>query len=165
MFHRLTLPTFALALALPTAAFASCEAGNTVLSCTAKNGAKSLDVCLFDGAVTYSYGATGAAPDLMLDAHVAEITHMPWSGMGGSIWEETTFFNKDFSYVIWMSVDRNNPDAPPMGGVTVQKGGAEIAQVACDSVGIELGLFAISDAKAQMGQCWDGINETWGRCP
>lgn len=167
MFHRFSFMVLAaigaMTLTLPTSAVAACR-GETVLSCTAQGGKKSLDVCISDGAVTYSYGATGKAPDLTLDAHVAEITHQPWPGVGGAIWEETTFFNKDYSYVVWLSVDRNNHDMPPMGGVTVQKSGKDIARVECDSAGIELGLFAISDAKGAMGLCWDGMNGRWGSC-
>lgn len=166
MYRRSLLWGAALVAALPLApAQAACPAsGVTVLSCTTQEGRKALDVCIEGADVTYAYGPKGGTPELELAVPVAEIAHVPWNGIGRSIWETTTFDNRGHAYEVFISVDRMAEGQPTSGGVSVLKGGAEVARVTCDPGTDVIGLWAISDAKQATGQCWDNTGFAWGAC-
>lgn len=118
-------------LAAPVAA--GCTGGaETVLSCTARGGSKALEVCIAGREIGYAYGPRGAAPELRLVRDVAEIENRPWPGIGRTLWEETTFRNDGYAYLVHISVDRLDENATPEGGVIVLRGGATLARVDCD---------------------------------
>lgn len=151
--------------ALSAPALAACGGeAVTVLSCSTGGGAKTLDVCIRDGFVTYAFGPRGGTPQLDLSVPVAEIEHQPWNGIGRSIWETTTFRNAGHAYEVHISVDRLTEGQPTTGGVAVMKGGAELARVACDPGTAIIGLWAVSDAKQAVGQCWDQGRFAWRSC-
>ena len=148
-------------------AMAACPIGTgTVLSCTARGGTKVLDVCLDSGAgvISYAYGAPGRAPELFLERAIAGIEHRPWPGIGRSIWESTVFYNQGYAYEVFISVDRMAENQPAIGGVLLQKGGKEVAQVDCDAGSADIGLWAVSDAKEALGLCWDQGAQIWNTC-
>lgn len=151
--------------ALPGLAAAACPTGaEPVLSCTARGGAMALDVCLADQEVSYAYGAAGGAPDLRLHRNIADVSARPWNGIGRSLWEEVTFENAGYAYLVFMSVDRMDPAAQPEGGVIVQQGGNDLARVDCDAGSVTAGFWAVSDAKARAGLCWSPERFAWARC-
>lgn len=155
--------TLAVALCSAAPAFAACvPEGGTVLSCTAGGGAKSLDVCISGSDITYRYGPRGGAAELTLRAHVAQVEHQPWPGIGRAIWENTTFRNGSYAYEVHAGFDKI--DQTDSGGVTVFRGGAEIASVSCDPGSVTTGFWAVSDAKKAHGLCWDLNSHGWGGC-
>jgi len=146
---------------------AACRAGtDTVLSCTARGGAKALDVCLDTGAgeISYAYGAPGRTPELYLSRSIAAIDHRPWPGIGRSIWESTVFYNNGYAYEVFTSIDRMAENQPPIGGVLLYKGRQQVARVDCDAGSAEIGLWAVSDAKDALGLCWDQGAQIWNNC-
>lgn len=157
-----------LAAAFSVAAFsvhAACAPGEvTVLSCTAKSGARVLDVCIGGDQISYAYGRPGQPPELRLTEPVASVAHQPWNGVGRSIWEATTFFNPGHAYEVFISVDRMAEGQPTASGVSVQRGGAEVARVDCDPGTDRMTLWAVSDAKQALGLCWDMGLFAWGPC-
>ena len=156
---------FLLPLALLPLPAAACGAGETtVLSCTARQTTRLLEVCIAGDLIRYSYGKPGRAPDLSLSEPVATVLHEPWAGVGRSIWEETTFLNEGHAYEVFISTDRMDETHPTDGGVSVTKGGAEVARIDCDPGSATIGLWAVSDAKAARGVCWDPGNHRWGGC-
>lgn len=145
----------------------ACPAGTqTVLSCSAKGGAKALDVCLDPASATisYAYGAHNRDPELSLTRSVQRIEHQPWLGIGRSIWESTVFHNKGYAYEVFISVDRMAEDQLPIGGVILHKGDVQVARVDCDAGTAEIGLWAVSDAKEAVGLCWDQGAHIWNNC-
>ena len=150
-------------LASAAPAFAACvPADGTVLSCTAGGGSKALDVCIGGTDISYRYGPRGGTPDLTLRAHVAQVEHQPWPGIGRTIWENTTFRNGSYAYEVHGAFDKF--DQTNSGGVTVYRDGAEIASVSCDPGSVTLGIWAVSDAKRALGICWDPGRQAWGGC-
>ena len=147
--------------------WADCGPGNTlVLSCLARGGDKALDVCIGAGSrtISYSYGPPGGPAELSLSQPVAGVEHHPWPGIGRNIWETTVFHNAGYTYEVFISVDRMAEDDPVMGGVQLFRDGAEIARVECDAGTVNIGLWAVSEAKEALGYCWNQDLETWGIC-
>lgn len=130
----------------------------------ARDGTRQIEVCLGPADITYTFGAPGGEKELSLSEPVATVAHRPWNGFGRSIWETTTFSNEGFSYEVYISVDRLTDEHPTQSGVNVWDGGAEVASVGCDKGSDVIGLFAVGDAKAAAGLCWDDPSETWGAC-
>ena len=160
MYARTALAVF---LCSASPVLAACAVpGGTVLSCTTGGGAKALDVCIAGSDISYRYGPRGAAPELSLNAHVAQVEHQPWPGIGRTIWENTTFRNGSYAYEVYAAFDKI--DQTDSGGVTVYRGGSEIASVTCDPGSVTLGMWAVSDAKQAHGVCWDLNSHSWGRC-
>jgi len=160
-----------LALALVFAAtgpvMAACPAGTqTVLSCSAKGGTKVLDICLDlpNATISYAYGAPNRQPELAMRRPIAAIDHTPWPGIGRSIWESTVFHNQGYAYEVFISVDRMADNSQPIGGVVLHKGSQQVAKVDCDAGTAEIGLWAVSDAKQALGQCWDQGRQNWNIC-
>ena len=146
---------------------AGCPAGSqVVLSCLARGATGALDVCIerANGIVSYSYGPMNGPAELSLSEPIKEVEHRPWPGIGRSIWETTVFRNAGYVYEVFSSVDRMDRDQPVTGGVLLYKGGKEIARVDCDAGTVEMGLWAVTDAKEALGLCWDQGGETWNAC-
>ena len=152
-------------LAVGQPAAAQCPGNQkTVLSCTMRDGARQVDVCIDGANITYAYGAPGAAPELTLREPVATVAHEPWPGIGRTIWEATTFINRGYAYQVAISVDRMDESAPPQGSVTVMKAGETLAHLQCDTPGTVIGIWAVSDAKEAQGLCWQPNLFQWGNC-
>ncbi|MBO9452168.1 hypothetical protein J7426_17975 [Tropicibacter sp. R16_0] len=134
----------------------------TLVSCTLKGGAKQLTTCLSASRVSYAFGSVGNTPELVLNYSVRDVDMRPWPGVGSSIWEEFTFYNKGVSYVVHYAVERT-PDGQVSGGVTVMKGEQELAHLSCDpgsvvSAGYGLPLF---EAKERAGQTYSLETRSW----
>lgn len=158
------LPCLALVVGTTTALADCPDPDGTILSCTLRDGTRAVDVCITGEDVTYAFGKPGLAPELTLSAPILEVHHQPWHGVGRSIWESTTFHNAGHAYEVYISVDRLTDDHPTSSGITVTKGGEEIAQLDCDPGSDTIGLWALSDAKAARGQCWQPDSLDWGAC-
>lgn len=148
----------------PTVAMARCGTGETIMSCTAKKGAKAINVCLNDGEVSYAYGAPGKAPELTLAEHIATVNHTPWNGIGAMMWETAAFENNGYSYSVWMGVDRMSQEHPIEASVEVLKGNKTVATVSCDAGSVTAGFWALSDAKKALNLCWDLDQSVWVGC-
>lgn len=153
-----------LAYALLAPPALACSGGTTVLDCTARGGAKSLQVCIQGDQVTYAYGPMAGPADLQLSVSVTAAENQPWAGVGRSIWEATTFRNAGYAYETWISVDRLSETNEASGGVTVMQGEKTLAQIACDPGTAKIGVWAVSDAKEARGQCWSPDRGVWGPC-
>lgn len=166
-------PLSALAILTAAPALAGCPAGTTpILSCTFEHGAKVLDACQDGTTATYAFGKAGRAPDLTLAEPVATLYFTPWPGVGRSIWATAAFENKGISYLLWYNYDRVDaieeaqaagaPD-PLTAGISVLRGDGEgLASLECDPGSIDTEMDALTEAKENLGLCWDG--ETWGPC-
>lgn len=149
---------------LPVSALA-CD-GETLMSCTTKNGAKLVEACLTDDAITYSYRSPGRVPDLFLVEPLYAGTYEPWLGIGRSISEALIFRNDGYSYRVWTSVDKFGEPPQMQGGVTVEQGDKVVAFLACD-LGSVIGLIDNTyDAMTQRGYCWNMQDFAWSvSCP
>ncbi|WP_164661037.1 hypothetical protein [Tropicibacter sp. Alg240-R139] len=138
------------------------EQSQTLVSCTLKGGAKKLTTCLDGTRASYAYGSTGRAPELLLDHSVRDVGMRPWPGVGSTIWEEFTFYNKDVSYVIHYAVERT-PEGNVSGGITVMKGNQELAHLACDRGSIESAGYGLPlfEAKERAGQIYSPETQSW----
>lgn len=151
-----------LALLLPLPALA-CPDG-TVLSC--RIGGKLLELCSDASRLTYAFGPPGA-PELQLSAALADGPVEPWPGFGSTIWEVSRFANGPYTYEVWLSVEKpqDEGDDPPLtAGVNVVKGDAGVADLSCDEGTLRAGgVFAMSDAMAAAGYCWNFDAQHWQR--
>ena len=135
------------------------------LLCKISNQPKFLEVFASGGEIVYRYGKIGE-PELELRRHADQVAYQPWSGMGSSIWEEVSFMNSGYEYLVSGSIDKNKaasnaPDAVS-GGVEVLKSGQSIAYLACDTNEIVFnGGMAIMDAKEALGMSWDPVEQMW----
>lgn len=152
----------ALILALLPAPALACT--DAVLSC--QIGGKSLQICADAAALSYSFGPKDQ-PELTLTAAMADGPVEPWPGVGGSIWETARFVNGETTYEVWISEDRNSDDHPMDAGVNVMKGDETLAALSCDTGSLTgNGVFALSDAMAAAGFCWNLDAQSWGKdCP
>lgn len=150
---------------LPASGYAECTGNEQrVLECTFKKGRNAVSVCISGDAILYEYGKRGAKPDLRLIENIKDVEHLPWPGVGSSIWNETTFYNGEYSYAIYMSMDRMSEEHPIYAGISVAKAGKELARLDCDQKNLKIGLFEVSDTKKQFGQCWNLDQEKWQAC-
>lgn len=151
-------------LALAPAAQADCPK-MTAFSCDIKK--KALEVCLDGGLVSYAFGPAGA-PELELTTRVEQAEYVPWGGVGRSIYEEVTFRNGPYGYLVWTANDRQILDdtspAKVTGGVIVSKAGKQIAALDCTPFTIENGIDALWEAKERAGQCWSREDFAWASC-
>jgi len=143
---------------------AACPGGSeTVLSCLV-GGSQRLELCLSDTHASYLFGVPGEMAELALAEPIETIAHHPWMGVGRSIWESTTFRNGDYAYEVYISLDRLSEDHETESGVIVWRGEDEIAQLSCDPGTDVIGLWAVTDAKAAAGLCWQPEIEGWAGC-
>ncbi|WP_136443118.1 hypothetical protein [Pacificoceanicola onchidii] len=148
-------------------AFADCAPEQRFLSCKIDGKARWLEVCVEGSAVVYRYGKPGA-PELELWERAEDIAYAPWPGFGRTIWEEVTFVNGGYSYVVHGSIDKGLAvqEAPNAvgGGVEVFEGARSIARLTCDPETVAFDWSdAISMAKAAAGLIWDPENQAWRR--
>ncbi|WP_395543183.1 hypothetical protein [Neotabrizicola sp. sgz301269] len=159
----LGLATLCLVLA-PLSAQADCPTAEaTVFSC--QIGKKTLTLCHWKGALTYSYGVAGK-PDLTIAEPLESVAYTPWPGIGSSIWETVAFQNQGYIYEVWTSIERDPDSTQPLqGGVNVLKGEALQAQLTCDTGTASNPLDGIYALKESIGQCWDFDSRSWqGSC-
>lgn len=135
---------------------------DTFLSCTFDDGAKTLDVCLIDRAVTYDFGPSDGSPKLSLVTDITNAFYRPWSGLGRSISESVTFGNDSYYYVVTGIYDRpqgnvaiENTADFTRGEIVVYSYRTVIATLTCDPGTVQFGAFVLADAKQDAGQCLD----------
>jgi len=145
---------------LGTPASAACQ-GNEAFSCTI--GEKTLQVCLWKGALIYGFGRINQ-PELTIAEPLETVAYTPWPGIGRAIWESVAFQNEGTTYEVWSSFDKMDENAVLEGGVNVLKGEQTLATLTCDKGSVGHGLDVISDFKAGIGQCWDMETRSWGLC-
>jgi len=159
--HRL----FCAALILAPLPGWACD-GALVMSCTARQGARVVEICLTGGDFVYTYGPPGRAPELSLREPLANGTLYPWQGFGRAIAETIAFYTGDFRYEVSYSVDRLLEGQPTDGSVRVTRTDAEVAFIACDPGSTVTSFFVAADAMADLGLCWNGAVESWSSaCP
>ena len=147
----------ALFLICPAVPAFACE---PILSCTAKGGAREIELCLDGDAFTYAYGPLGGPPELRLTEPLTNGTLYPWQGVGRAISESITFINGPYRYEVSYSVDRLDENHPTDGGVHVTRNGADVALIPCDP-GAKTGFFAAQDAMTALGLCWSRDAQGW----
>lgn len=151
-------------------AWARCpDASDTFLSCQIDDTARRLEVCIASDTLTYSFGPPGA-PELTMTETAARIDYRPWPGVGRTIYEEVTFENAGYRYVVFGGIERDYDDTDEeiiptqFGGVTVHEGASEtpIAGFTCAEGATEFPwTMGLSDAKAAAGLAWDHYEHTW----
>jgi len=159
-------------------AFAECASPEaTFMSCTFKGGAKVVEVCLTDGAVTYAFGPRGKAPELALSVPIAEADYLPWPGVS-TVWESMTFHVDAISYVVSAGEHRIYPESDDVeiqseiwGNIGVYENydingqEKELVSLECDKGSVTFSWSqAFSDAKQSVGQCWSAYDQTWQAC-
>ena len=156
----------ALALATPVAAAGCFGAGTPMFHCTAKNGTKAIDICLQGEVAIYRFGPLGGVAELLLARHVDGVHMRPWNGVGSSIFEEVTFYNGTYEYLIHYAVDRIAATTPQVtGGIRVQEGDHIKAELGCDTGSVAArDFYPLFEAKEASGQCWSHDSFTWGPC-
>lgn len=143
----------------------------TFMSCRMADQTRVLAVCFDAKVAQYTYGPPGQ-PELTLSEPVATLDYLPWPGVGSAIWEEVTFTNGPYSYIVSGGFERpfgdeDPPDVPPrFGGVVVQRDGVTLAELACDPATVDFawgeGLW---DAKENLGQSWNDVERRWVDLP
>ncbi|HGG05228.1 MAG TPA: hypothetical protein ENK28_07200 [Aliiroseovarius sp.] len=165
---------------LPGLALAECgPARQTILSCSLDNGRLYLDVCLSQTSVTLKRGLTGATPDLSLTVPITKVAYTPWPGIS-TFNESITFSDGDIAWVAYIGETRiysPETEADP-GTISSQwHGGLEkirnlngsqteyLSDAACDTESVVFPYdFALSDAKAAAGLCWNLWDQKWSDC-
>jgi hypothetical protein len=151
---------------LPAAAFADCAA-ETLVSCDV-GWNRRLEVCITpgdangNGSFSYSFGPPGA-PELQLSVPMSALTVRPWSGVGRSIWASVGFPNAGYVYEVWHSYDRLAENPVMEAGVNVVQGDATLAAFTCQPGGTIAPAFALEDAMAAAGYCWNTDSFAWQR--
>ncbi len=140
-------------------AFAACSSADaSFLWCRIAGSPKTLEVCAEWNGVAYRFGPQGR-PELELFETYAGLDYQPWPGVGMDIWENVTFYNGDYSYVVNGGVERQYDSygsERSFGGVTVSKGGREIAWLECDRNAVTYNYGdALMNGKARAGYQWD----------
>ncbi len=135
----------------------------TLMACTFKGGQTAMSVNLDNGSVTYDYGPVGQPSDLVLTDAVIDIDYQPWPGVGSAFWEEITFENKGYYYLVSMFALRDPGNPEIGGGVFVFEGETQIAQLDCDPGSAIFAEGELGSAKRAAGLCFE--RDTWIRCP
>ena len=148
-----------IAITLPSAALADCPGGAEIFSCDM--APKILRICHVEDNLVYSFGPDGK-PELSITAPLKTVEFTPWPGIGSSIWENVTFTNKGYSYLVWTSIMRS-PDDPSglMGGVEVTDTKGSAVGLDCDKDTASNSLDVIYELKVAAGQCWDFDAKAW----
>lgn len=136
-----------------------------LMFCAIEDSSKMVTVTLDGADVVYEFGNLNATPDLTLTTPAADVGYEPWPGVGNTIWETITFYNGDYGYTVVMGAERVN-DPAKYGGITVTKGGAEIASLDCIPSSVSFSFDNdLYEAKTAAGWCLDrGVKGGWTRC-
>lgn len=140
--------------------------GEPLFHCRMEGSGKALDLCLQQDVVVYRFGPPGRAAELLLARRVEEVFHLPWNGIGSSIYEELGVGNGDVEYTVWSAVERIAADQPEVsGGVRVTRGDQTLAELRCaEGSTIVRDFYSVFEAKEAKGQCWDNGSFSWGPC-
>lgn len=151
---RLSFGTICAFTLFTTTAQAGCfGSGTSLFHCTMSNGKNAVDVCLQEGVVTYSFGKLGKTPDLLLARKEVDVSMSPWNGVGRSIYEEISFHNREYSYILGYSMDRKAQDSPLEGTLIVVEGDATAAELTCDKGSVQTAdFYPLFEAKELAGQ-------------
>lgn len=155
----LVLGAWALCAAAPAAA--QCALNEDVLL-DCQIGDKRLSLCAAPAAsVIYEFG-TAQQTELRLHRGLGDYEYRPWPGIGRTIWESLRFENAGFTYEIYTSFDKIDREAAA--GVSVLKGGSEVAHLKCDAGGEAFGFDPLHFALQDAGHCQieDGIMRQGG---
>jgi len=143
---RTLMTSLTLILAAP-AAWAQCQNGSELFSCTFSHGKKSVHICQDGSDYSYAYGRIRRAPDLFLQRGLNEIDFTPWPGIGRYYWEEVRFFNKSVSYLISFSADRlSEGESVPEGQVSVHEDDNRLALLVCDAGSVRINMTPLANA-------------------
>ena len=153
-----------LSLLSATAASADCH-DLTVLACDI--GAKRLEVCADDTAVTYAFGPVGA-PELTLSNPLDAPGFTPWPGVSRTIWDVVEFRNGDVTYQVFTSIERipdEDADGPTRAdAVVVLRGEEVLAEFRCDAGTVRGSVDLLYDHLTEHGMCFDLATRDWSRC-
>ncbi|WP_152612601.1 hypothetical protein [Leisingera sp. ANG-M7] len=159
---RIFLP--GLLLLANSAAVSACPEGSeTLISCTFKDGVRTLTTCLQGEQATYVFGRPGRQPELEMKRDVRDVDMTPWPGIGGSIWEEAIFSNGNVRYIVYYSLSKDPGARFPMeAGVIVEQNGEELAHLRCDAGSVDSGYpLPLFDAKVAAGQVYSLETGQW----
>lgn len=150
--------TLAVLLVLPAAASAEQE----LFSCVIKGGKNQLSLAADGADLIYRFGPLNSPPQLELRAALASAPYAPWSGMGRAMSELVSFSNDGFTYDVYLSFDRLDPQARWEGGVTVAKADSVQASLECEPDSLAANLEPIHDMmRSQAGLCWQPGEGVW----
>ena len=142
---RMLMTSLILSLIAP-AAWAQCQNGPELFSCTFSHGKKAVHICQDGANYSYAYGRIGRRPELVLQRRLAELDFTPWTGVGRYYGEDVQFTNKSVSYLISFSVDRLSEDALAEGQLSVHEEGNRLALLICDAGSVQLNLTPLANA-------------------
>lgn len=132
-----------------------------VFSCSV--GQRELSVSADEHGVQYAFGPKNE-PELELSNTLEENGFSPWPGIGRSLFESITFTNNGFSYDVYWSLDRLDPESVLQGGVVISDGGDVETTLLCDPGSVDAPFFTLGDHLADMGLCLDPETRVWGAC-
>lgn len=153
-----------IAMSAPEVASADCgEGGELLISCTFREGAKTVTTCLKDDLASYTFGPTAGEPELTMERHVRDAAMKPWEGFGRWISEGFTFANGEYRYHLRYAIDKLSEDHIVEGDLWVGKGETRLAELICDPGSVETSGYPLPlyDAKIAKGQEWDHEELLW----
>ena len=152
-------------LPVPLAAQEGCfGAGQPLFHCQV--GARAVDVCLQGEVLTYRFGPSRGAAEMLLARRAEDVGMTPWNGIGRYLWEEISVTNGAYAYTVHYSVDRLAQGDPQVtGGLLVTQSGRTLAELSCDAGSVrQYDFYPVFEAKERRGQCWSMDSFEWGRC-
>lgn len=125
---------FLLSLALPLAAVSSFAHSSCapVFSCTTAKG-KQVSVCDAGSDLEYAFGPEGKAPEMLLRLPRSQIVAEHDDGIGRFRHFSVGFAQGDTTYQVYIGFDVLEPDALPLGGVTVVRGTQTLVDMPCSN--------------------------------
>lgn len=145
---RIALFAFVGASALLPQTTLACD-GELLLSCPV-GGGKRLEVCAMHDRFLYSFGPP-AAPEIQLQALMADAPVTHWPGVGRMFWTSVTFRNRGYTYEVSVAADRNDHDRPFEAGVAVRQGDRLVTSLSCLPGTVNASPFVFSDAMGLRG--------------
>lgn len=136
-----------------------------IMYCELEDNDKYLSICFDDTAALYEYGKIDGEVELSLQEPFKTFEFTPWSGLGKAIWEEYTFNNNEYSYIVNAGFHRPWGDEIAgsenrhFGSITVKRNDEEIAVLNCKSTSWIWGVA--DDAMIAAGYQWDSHNSQW----
>lgn len=152
------------AIFIPGMATADCPiASDLLISCTFRDGAKTVSTCLSGDQARYAYGPTDGEAELSLIRDVRYVDMQPWNGWGRWISEGFTFQNGDYRYTLRYAIDKLTEDHVIEGDLLVSKGDKTLVELICDAGSVKTSGYSLPlfDAKVAAGQVWDMDEFEW----
>lgn len=139
--------------------------GAPLFHCSFNGGAKTVDICQQAEVVYYRFGPANGAAEQILARDIRGVDMQPWNGVGRAIWEQVTFYNTVYSYIIDYSVERDPSGPPAEGRLIVAEEDSEIAELLCDTGSVSVAdFYPLFEAKEAAGQCYDRETFSWMPC-